>query len=91
MEVLLGFIITIIAAFLDPVRWVICALSGWLLPNILIAILVGVGTVEAITLFFASSIPHNISASILISQIIASTIIVYIFYILKRKKTLVKS
>lgn len=86
MEFLLGFIITIIAAFLDPIRWVVCALAGWLLPNILIALLVGVGIIEAITLFFASSISHNIYASILISQIIASSVIICIFYILKRKK-----
>lgn len=91
MEFFLGFIITIVAALLDPIRWVICALAGWFLPNILIALLVGVGIIETITLFFAKSLSHYTSASILISQLIASTIIVCTFYILKRRKLASKS
>ena len=84
--IIAGFIVSVVASLLDPVRWIVCALAGWLVPNFLLAQLVGIFTITVLTVRMSHSLQDNIPPDILLAQAAASGLVVGLFYFLRIKQ-----
>ena len=76
-----SFFYIFLACIVDPVRWVICALAGWLVPNYAAALATGIGATIILSLILGVG---SQSGQILVGAI-ASGIIVSLIYSWQRK------
>ncbi|MGH8158885.1 MAG: hypothetical protein ACREPQ_12250 [Rhodanobacter sp.] len=77
-----AFLFILLASFIDPVRWVICVLSAWFVPNYPGSLAVGVGATVGL---FAMLVPH-VSGPSLLAGGIASAAIVSAFYFWRQSR-----
>jgi len=80
------FIAGVLGSLLDPIRWGICAAVGWLVPNLFLALLVGVGSIEALSLLLIRSLQDNVTGAVVLTHIVASGLIVSLFHYLRLRK-----
>lgn len=76
------FLFAFLASLADPIRWIICALSGWLVPNYAGALAGGVG----VTVALSAMLVRHPSGSSLFAGAIASVLIVSAIYFWRRSR-----
>ena len=76
------FLFALLASLVDPIRWVICVLSAWFVPNYAGALAAGVGVTVALS---AMVVRHPSGAS-LFAGAIASALIVSAFYFWRKSR-----
>ena len=78
------FLFALLASLVDPVRWVICVLSGWFVPSLIGALATGVGVSLALTVVLT----RHPSGSSLVAGAIASALVVSAFYLWRKGRRL---
>lgn len=76
------FFIVLLAALVDPIRWIACVLSAWFIPSYLGALAVGMGVTVALSALFAT----RVSGESLLAGAIASAVVVSIFYFWRQSR-----
>lgn len=88
------FFAGLLGALIDPIRWAVCAAAGWFLPNFFLALLIGVGTIEAIRLLLSRALQESISGSDMLTQtggLRSHSFFILLFTIEKKRKSEVSS
>lgn len=80
--VLNALVFALLAALLDPVRWLCCVLSGWFIRSYVGALAVGTGFMAGLMVMVN---PH-IQGLTLLGGSIASVIIISIFYVWRKHR-----
>lgn len=71
-----------VAMLLDPVRWLVCGLTGWFIKKLALAIGIGV----AIMLGASLALKIGGSEIAMAANAAASALIVYVFHIFQKKR-----
>lgn len=76
------FVFALLASLVDPIRWIICVLSGWFVPNYAGALTAGVGITVALSVVL---VRHPTGPSLLAGAV-ASALVVSIFYFWRKSR-----
>lgn len=76
------FLFALLASLVDPIRWVICVLSAWFVPNYAGALAVGVG----VTVTLSAIVVRHPSGASLFAGAIASALVVSAFYYWRKSR-----
>jgi len=76
------FLIMVLASFVDPIRWLVCVLAGWFVPNYIGAMAVGVGSTVLLSVMLVSSA----QGPALLAGAVSSAAIVSIFYFWRQNR-----